>query len=409
MYSMLILSPGELPVPAVKGGAVETLISALIDENEKAGRCRLDVFSVSDPALMASGGKNWDLLQVRAKRLSALADRFSFWFMEYIRNDWRAMFYRNRRKKRDYLHAVSRHLASHRYDVVLVENEPALLAVALHALGKAEFSQKCLYHMHSVLIPDPGTVPLLQQCRGILSVSDYVTCSVRKQWPVLQQTPFYTVKNGVSLANFHRKNDSRRTQQLRKALGISAQEYVFLYAGRLSQEKGVRELLLAFEQLSRENVCLIIAGGSYSGAAQSSRYEARLKDYVCRRNLRVVFTGFIPNEAMADYYEASDALVIPSLVPEAGSVTSLEAVAMGIPVLASRIGSLPEYLGDRAIYAEPGERFVSELAQKMQFFCDRQIRYPAVPAMAAVPEELSHSAFYARFMGAVEQAMEGLS
>ena len=82
---------------------------------------------------------------------------------------------------------------------------------------------------------------------------------------------------------------------------------------------------------------------------------------------------------------------------------------MEIPVLASRIGSLPEYLGDHAKYAEPGETFVSELAQKMQFLCDRQIRYPAVPAMAAIPEELSHSAFYARLMGAVEQAMEELS
>lgn len=409
MYSMLILSPGELPVPAVKGGAVETLISALIDENEKAGRCRLDVFSVSDPALMASGGKNWSLIPARATWLAAVADLFSFWFMENIRHDWRAMFYRNRWKKRGYLNAVSRHLATHQYDLILVENEPALLTAVFNALGEAEFSQKCFYHMHSVLIPDPGMLPLLQRCRGILSVSDYVTCSVRKQWPVLQQTPFYTVKNGVSLANFHRKNDSRRTQQLRKALGISAQEYVFLYAGRLSQEKGVRELLLAFEQLSRENVCLIIAGGSYSGAAQSSRYEAQLKNYVNRRHLRVIFTGFIPNEAMADYYEAADALVIPSLVEEAGSVTSLEAVAMEIPVLASRIGSLPEYLGDHAMYAEPGETFVSELAQKMQFLCDRQIRYPAVPAMAAIPEELSHSAFYARLMGAVEQAMEELS
>ena len=106
---------------------------------------------------------------------------------------------------------------------------------------------------------------------------------------------------------------------------------------------------------------------------------------------------------MASYYGMADVLVIPSVVGEAGPLTALEALTAGIPVLSARIGALPEYLGEYAAYAEPGEHFVEELARKMQEFYDRRLSagQEARQKKAQEDQEIDENSFYRRFVKAL--------
>lgn len=69
---------------------------------------------------------------------------------------------------------------------------------------------------------------------------------------------------------------------------------------------------------------------------------------------------------MNSIYALADVLVIPSLAKEAGSLTAIEGISLGIPMIVSNIGALSEYLGEYPVYVEPGDDFVDGLAKAMQ-------------------------------------------
>jgi glycosyltransferase involved in cell wall biosynthesis len=66
----------------------------------------------------------------------------------------------------------------------------------------------------------------------------------------------------------------------------------------------------------------------------------------------VHFTGYLSDEALAELLNGAEALVFPSLW-EGFGLPAIEAMACGVPVVASRRGSLPEVAGDAGLYFEP--------------------------------------------------------
>jgi glycosyltransferase involved in cell wall biosynthesis len=117
----------------------------------------------------------------------------------------------------------------------------------------------------------------------------------------------------------------------------------FLYLGRLSAEKGVEILLRAWRpDLGR----LVIAGDGPEGA----RLRALAGE-------AVEFLGAVPPERARELVAEARALLVPSLWYEAFPRVIVEAYASGVPVVASRIGALPEVVeeGVTGLLAEPGD------------------------------------------------------
>ncbi|NIM19400.1 MAG: glycosyltransferase [Candidatus Latescibacteria bacterium] len=105
-----------------------------------------------------------------------------------------------------------------------------------------------------------------------------------------------------------------------------------LYFGRLSEEKGLFSLLDALKQC--DNVTLVFAGdgplfGSLKGCAES-------------HGLDVHFMGYVQKPALDRIIENARAVVLPSLWPENAPFTVLEAASLGVPVIVSDMGGLPE-------------------------------------------------------------------
>ena len=108
--------------------------------------------------------------------------------------------------------------------------------------------------------------------------------------------------------------------------GLDARGY-FLYAGRLSPEKGLDVLIEAHRELDGPR--LVLAGGS-------SYSEDYMKHLRASAGERTVFTGFLTGSDLAEVYSNALAFVLPSRM-EGLSVALLEALAYGLPVIASDI------------------------------------------------------------------------
>jgi glycosyltransferase involved in cell wall biosynthesis len=110
-----------------------------------------------------------------------------------------------------------------------------------------------------------------------------------------------------------------------------------LYVGRLSPEKGVDTLVDAFSRLDGCDLRLVVVGSGPQRAALERRAGPN-----------VHFTGRLPPERARERMRGARALAFPSRWYETFGMSVLEAMAAGIPVLASDLGGTPEILGRRA-------------------------------------------------------------
>ncbi len=151
------------------------------------------------------------------------------------------------------------------------------------------------------------------------------------------------IPNGIE-AVVHHLSESEKLQT-RERLGITQDEIVLLYAGRISEAKGVVELLKAFETLWHENhkLHLVIAGQMFN-----------LNDYVkytpdsCTH---ITYTGLIGKERLNEWYEIADVGLLPSYTEQC-SYTGMELMARGKLIVATDGNNLLDmFTSDMALLA----------------------------------------------------------
>ncbi|GAA2021668.1 hypothetical protein GCM10009839_18540 [Catenulispora yoronensis] len=124
------------------------------------------------------------------------------------------------------------------------------------------------------------------------------------------------------------------------------------YVGRLSPLKGADVLLEAFGILARTQpkARLVVVGDG----PERERLQARAAGLVADGT--VEFRGWLTPPEVAECLRASALLAVPSTTPEIFGLTALEALELGRPVVASRIGALPELVGpDNGVLVAPGD------------------------------------------------------
>ncbi len=152
------------------------------------------------------------------------------------------------------------------------------------------------------------------------------------------------IYNGIDLAEFSR---ARITGQLRKELNIPPTARVFGVTGRMVPKKGYLSFLAASKLLSEKvhlDCRFVIVGGAFSPSQEA--YLDELQKYCVSQNMEslVHFIGF--KKDVKPYLIDMDALIVPSEWEEPFGRTAIEAMALGIPVVAYRVGGLPEVLNE---------------------------------------------------------------
>jgi D-inositol-3-phosphate glycosyltransferase len=129
---------------------------------------------------------------------------------------------------------------------------------------------------------------------------------------------------------------------VRKELGLSAKERIVLFVGRIEPLKGIDVLLRAVSHLDGRFRVLVI-GGDGKDVARKSELAALAADL--RIADKVTFLEAVPHGELPLYYNAADICVVPSYYESFGLV-AVEAMACGIPVIASRVGGLKDTVRD---------------------------------------------------------------
>ncbi len=133
-----------------------------------------------------------------------------------------------------------------------------------------------------------------------------------------------------------------------------------LYVGRLERAKGVNVLGEAIPQVIAEfpNAHFVFVGDAVSSNDGKGQW-AGLGDYLRRTNAssHIEFVNNADHKTLIEHYKAADICVVPSLLYESFSYTCAQAMAMGKPVVASRIGGIPETVEDGAtgLLVPPGD------------------------------------------------------
>lgn len=140
---------------------------------------------------------------------------------------------------------------------------------------------------------------------------------------------------------------------LRERLGIPVDAEVVLYVGRMVRDMGLHVLLEGLHQLlaSHPSARVVVAGAS--GDLREAVASA-----VDRWPERIHLAVDVPENDLPQFYAAATVVVVPTLGARAcGSLAAAEAMSAGKPVVATRIGGIPEYVaeGENGLLVPPGD------------------------------------------------------
>jgi glycosyltransferase involved in cell wall biosynthesis len=165
------------------------------------------------------------------------------------------------------------------------------------------------------------------------------------------------IPNALAISNFKFQiSDSQLANHRTNALSNYC---TILHVGRLERAKGVTILADAIPQVLAQipRARFVFIGDdrlSARGTPQRAELEKQLTDAGARH--RVEFLGGVDQATLSDWYCRADICVVPSLLYESFSYTAAQALAAGKPVVASRIGGIPETVddGETGLLVEPG-------------------------------------------------------
>ena len=200
------------------------------------------------------------------------------------------------------------------------------------------------------------------------------------------------IRNFIDIHGFNPDKDNK--EALRKQYGIPNDTNVLFVPRRLTKKNGVIYPALAMPEVLKHhpNTMLIYAG---SGEALSE-----IKKIVSENNLEsnVQLLGAVPHEKVKDYYALTDIVLVPSVhsagVEEATSISALEAMGSGSPLIACAVGGLKEIVEPEKDGLLVEEKSVEQLSDAITFLLNNPNKGEefAINARKKIESEYSHLA-----------------
>ena len=273
----------------------------------------------------------------------------------------------------DYLSSVREH-----YDIYHAEDcISANMLCELRNRGLIKFFVRTVHHM------DDFTSKSLIDCqlKSILE-PDYVIV-VSRFWEKELRSRYSlnptVINNGVDIKRFKNQGDEGIKERAKNSFSVSGSSTrlttgcnVMLSIGGIEPRKNTLTALRAFNIASNyfkskgERLVWLIGGGEtlFDYRAYREEFFSEIKRLGLRLDEDIIILGTVPEESISKFYQAGDLFVFPS-IKEGWGLVVLEAMASGIPVIASGIEPMTDYLEDEknALLVSPMD--YEALAQKI--------------------------------------------
>ncbi len=319
-----------------------------------ARSCEVTVYS----GRHASQAKEETFENVRLRRIARLESRI------YPRPGISSYLY-----NLPYILQIARDVRREGYDIVHLQNFSQHAAIMRQFVPKS----KIVLHMHNRWLTRMNPKTVVKRLRSVdfvFGCSNYVTTAIVRTYPQMKSR-CRTIYNGVGPDAFPGEGVERPVR--------NGGTKHLLFLGRISPEKGVHVLLEAFHEVLRQcaEAELDIVGPDWPVPYESllasdepenfaalktlydgTSYRDQVRKQVADLGLgdRVRFCGPIPHSETLQRFVANDLLVNPSFSESLG-MTVLEAMASGLPVIATRTGGVVETVvdGTTGLLVSPGD------------------------------------------------------
>jgi len=328
-----LVSSGLVPLPPIKGGAVEEYVYQLSRHLRRLG---VDAVAVD---------AKWNGIDVETDNVNGA---------EILRIPVRppTLNKRNIAMEFQFGKTASKYLNKEDFDVIHANTAWAGFALAVNRKRSHSFVYTC----HNPLWPEDKVhlgERVVRLVEGFMMRASNAVVALNKTMyrAIVEKAGVngdkaVIIPNGVDVDYF---KPGLRNDEFLSKFNLEEGNYI-LFVGRVSSEKGVHLLLRAFSYIAQESVHvkLVIAGpltSSFS-ASGTSPYARAVVEYAKRRLPgRVIFTGAVNRDELRVLYSNAHLFVLPSLA-EAFPMVLLEAMASGTPPIGSTAGGIPDIITD---------------------------------------------------------------
>ena len=386
MKRICMIMGGVMPVPAVCGGAIETLITSLAKHYSSEDGFQLTICSVYHPEAEKAARQ---YPNVRFFWTHTRDIRFLFLHALFL--GIRMTTGKCIRPLQRHYNEIAKLFQEERFDLIIAEGGDFQ---AIVDIAKGYRREQLVNHLHLHYLPSQS---IAAHYGYVIGVSEYITNEYRKVCHMPVKT--HILKNAIDLELFGRTVPEAQKQSIRKKLGLSQEDFVVLFAGRIQGEKGVLELMQAVLSIKDRHTKLLIIGGANSGKRTFSLYERKVKKLAGQNRDRILFTGYVDNAQVPLYAAAADVQCVPTLCEEAAPLVVLEAMAEGLPLIVTRSGGIPEYVGgDAALFVER-DGIVNNLQQAILYLkAHPALRKQMAQAAQTQSRQYDESAYYRNFV-----------
>jgi len=338
---VLMICTEKLPVPPVRGGAIQTYIEGisgmLSDQHD------LTILGTTDPSLPLEEFKN---------------------NIGYVRIDGEQVLEIYAEKVIDFLN-------DNYFDLIHVFNRPRLIPL----IRKVAPHSRIILSMHNDMFDTNKIHPVdalaaINEVERIITVSNYVGNTICKLYPQAA-SKVHTIYSGVNLDAFIPWEKSNSATQIRQKLREEHHletKTVILFVGRLTPKKGTDLLIQALNEVYSldSNIALVIVGGTWYSVDTVTDYVAYIRALAEKAPFPVITTGYVSADLIHQWFWAGDIFVCPSQWQEPLARVHYEAMAAGLPFLTTDRGGNSEVVIDQngLIVAQPEDPF--EFSEKLK-------------------------------------------
>lgn len=232
-----------------------------------------------------------------------------------------------------------------KFNAVHIHNRPQWVA----ALRRSGYEGAIILHLHNDHLGHWSAFQLdalAPELDAIAVCSAYLGSTFAPRSALLNAKT-HVVPNGANLQLFFPREELREPKTI-------------FFAGRFDPEKGVLQLLKAYERTleAHPDAKLVVAGGTGFGAHHETPYVREVRQLARRlteqRCGQIRFAGYVDHDKeLPQYFQKATVSVTPSLFQEPFGLVNAEAMACATTVVGSKRGGIPEVIGDAGLLIDP--------------------------------------------------------
>ncbi|WP_243291391.1 glycosyltransferase family 4 protein [Bacillus sp. FJAT-47783] len=314
--NIAFIATEKLPVPAIKGGAIQIYLDAIAKQIAK--KHNVTIFSITHPDLPNEETKNG---------------------VHYVRFE-----------EKGFIHSIADYVKSKSFHVIHVCNRPAWIEVIHEAAPNA----RLILSVHNEMfanekISEVDGRKCISLASKIVTVSDYIGTTITSRFPEAARK-VKTVYSGVDVNQFHpnwTQTGREMKRIVRDKLGLQNKK-VILFVGRLSKVKGPHILLQALPKIVEKHpdTVMVFIGSKWFGDDNINNYVKHLYTLGALYPENVQFIKFVQPSEIASLFSMSDIFVCSSQWQEPLARVHYEAMACGLPIVTSKRGGNPEVIDE---------------------------------------------------------------